>query len=93
MANKSSGSDLFALLQDQADPKRQQELDERLARQYAKAQQRQSELIGYNSTKPVTISSIQVLQAEHTRRGFLERIFNPILSQNQEGPYTLQEAL
>ncbi|KAG9647326.1 hypothetical protein KCU69_g17564, partial [Aureobasidium melanogenum] len=55
MANKSSGSDLFALLQDQADPKRQQELDERLARQYAKAQQRQSELIGYNSTKPVTI--------------------------------------
>jgi len=34
-----------------------------------------------------------VINATHTRRGFLEKIFNPILSHNADGPYTLQEAL
>jgi outer membrane protein insertion porin family len=80
-------------LQHKASPQKQQELQQRLAQQQLKAQQRQEQLIGLNSSKPVTISSIQLLQAEHTRRAFLERLFNPILSHNQDGPYTLQEAL
>lgn len=73
--------------------KKEQELAERLQSLNSKAQQRQAELLGLNSTKPVTISSVRVLNATHTRRGFLEKIFNPILSHNQDGPYTLQEAL
>ena len=34
-----------------------------------------------------------MLNANHTRKGFLERIFNPILSANQDRPYTLAEAI
>jgi len=51
--------------------------------------------IGANSTKPVTISSIRVLHATHTRHAFLEQIFHPILSHNRpdQPTYTLQEAL
>lgn len=41
----------------------------------------------------MTISSIRVLNANHTRRGFLERIFSPILSANRDQAYTLQEVL
>lgn len=33
-----------------------------------------------------------MLHATHTRRGFLERLFTPIVA-NNDGPYTLQEAL
>jgi outer membrane protein insertion porin family len=29
----------------------------------------------------------------HTRRSFLDPIFNPLLSANRDAPYTLQEAL
>lgn len=43
----------------------------------------------------MTISSIRVLHANNTRHGFLERIFNPILSHNRanEQYYTLREAV
>ena len=63
--------------------------------QQFKAAQRQAELIGINATKPVTISSVRVLHATHTRHGFLERLFNPILSHNRpdQPTYTLKEAL
>ena len=46
-----------------------------------------------NSTLPCTISSVRVLNAPHTRRSFLERIFQPILSANNDRPYTLAEAI
>lgn len=49
--------------------------------------------IDSNSTLPTTISSIRVLNANHTRKGFLERIFDPIISANKERPYTLAEAI
>ncbi|KAK4539219.1 hypothetical protein LTR36_000874 [Oleoguttula mirabilis] len=49
--------------------------------------------IGDNATKPVTISSVRVLHATHTRHAFLERIVHPLLSHNRQGTYTLQEAL
>lgn len=46
-----------------------------------------------NSTLPCKISSVQILSAPHTRRGFLESIVNPLLSANRDRPYTLSEAL
>ena len=46
-----------------------------------------------NSTLPTTISSIRVIGAPNTRKSFLERIFNPILSVNHDRPYTLAEAI
>ena len=51
--------------------------------------------ITINSTAPVTISSIRVLHATHTRHDFLERIFSPILSHNRQNRsyYTLREAI
>ncbi|KAE8444562.1 hypothetical protein EG329_014486 [Mollisiaceae sp. DMI_Dod_QoI] len=89
--------ELFESLRKQADPKKLQEkakfLAEKEAAQSAKAAQRLGELIGSNSTLPVTISSIRVLGVEHTRRSFLDRIFDPILAVNRDKAYTLQEAL
>jgi hypothetical protein len=55
---------------------------------YAKNQQ-----IGTNSTLPVTISSIRLIGGANTRRSFLDRLFNPLLSANRDRPYTLAEAL
>jgi outer membrane protein insertion porin family len=46
-----------------------------------------------NTSLPVTISSVRILHANRTRRGFLERVVNPILSANREEQYTLEEAL
>jgi outer membrane protein insertion porin family len=88
---------IFERLQQRADPKvleeQQQAVNERMRAIYQKAQLRLGELIDQNSTLPCAISSIQVLNATHTRRGFLERIFNPLLSVNQKKAYTLSEAL
>jgi outer membrane protein insertion porin family len=51
------------------------------------------EKIGDNTSLPVTISSVRILHANRTRRSFLERVVNPILSANRDEPYTLEEAL
>ncbi|CAL5869366.1 uncharacterized protein PFLUO_LOCUS3595 [Penicillium psychrofluorescens] len=89
--------DIFERLQQRKDPKvleeQQQAVNERMQAIYQKAQARLSELIDQNSTLPCTINSIQVLNAPHVRHGFLERIFNPLLSANHTRPYTLSEAL
>lgn len=81
---------------------------EREAAQNAKAQARLMELvcitlfdigrslqsqIGSNSSLPVTVSSIRVIGVNHTRRAFLDRILDPLLSANRDAPYTLAEAL
>ncbi|KAL5333288.1 surface antigen-domain-containing protein [Aspergillus crustosus] len=84
--------DIFERLQQPADSKvleeQRQAVNERLHAIYQKAQARLGELIDQNSTLPCTISSVQVLNASHTRRGFLEQIFRPLLKS-----YTLSEAL
>lgn len=41
----------------------------------------------------MTISSVRILHANRTRRSFLERVVNPILTANRDEPYTLEEAL
>ncbi|KAI9839797.1 MAG: hypothetical protein M1837_001996 [Sclerophora amabilis] len=92
-----SEDDVFENLKKTIDPEvvkeRERLNNERLFATYEKQQRRLGELIDSNSTLPVTISSIHVLGASHTRKGFLERIFNPLLDANQHGPYTLSEAL
>ncbi|KAK3064343.1 hypothetical protein LTS18_008060 [Coniosporium uncinatum] len=88
---------VFEKLREKVDPKaqeqRQQEINASVHAHYEKSQRRVAEPIGDNSTLPVTISSIRVLQAKHTRRGFLEHLFKPILSSNNAEPYTFQSAL
>ncbi|KAE8374311.1 Yip1-domain-containing protein [Aspergillus bertholletiae] len=89
--------DIFERLQQRVDPKvleeQQQAVNERIHAIYQKAQTRLGELINQNSTLPCAISSVHILNAHHTRRGFLEGIFNPLLSSNQKRPYALSEAL
>ncbi|WPG99298.1 sam50-like protein spac17c9.06 [Acrodontium crateriforme] len=97
MAESPLHESVFAQLRIPLDPaaveQRERELSERIHAQYEKTQRRQEELIGGNSSKPVTISSVQVIGATHTRRGFLERLFQPVLAHNHDTTYTLREAL
>ncbi|PGG96699.1 hypothetical protein GX51_07698 [Blastomyces parvus] len=93
-----SDENIFERLQQRsADPKvleeQQQAVNERINAIYQKAQSRLAELIDQNSTLPCTISSVQVLNANNTRRGFLEKVLSPLLSANNDRPYTLSEAL
>ncbi|PNS15744.1 hypothetical protein CAC42_4196 [Sphaceloma murrayae] len=93
----ASEDDVFARLSQKVDPKvldeRERDVASRLQTQQEKAQARQAELLGINLSRPVTVSSIRVLHATHTRRGFLERVFNPVLTSDNNGPFTLREAL
>ncbi|TVY55073.1 SAM50-like protein SPAC17C9.06 [Lachnellula cervina] len=97
-SNNESGVDLLESLRN-PDNKRLEEkvkqLREREEAHNAKAAQRLKDLIASNSTLPVTISSIRLIGqgSQHTRRSFLDRLFNPILSANRDAPYTLSEAL
>ncbi|KAF2178792.1 hypothetical protein K469DRAFT_641968 [Zopfia rhizophila CBS 207.26] len=88
--------DVFEKLKQKVDPaeqSKQEELNTRLFAQHQKAQERLVELIGDNTTLPVTISSVRILHANRTRRTFLERVVNPLLSSNRDEPYTFAEAL
>ncbi|KAK2734879.1 hypothetical protein FQN57_001442 [Myotisia sp. PD_48] len=90
--------DVFERLQQRpTDPKvleeKQQAVNERINAIYLKAQARLGELIDQNSTLPVTISSVQVLNAPNTRRGFLENALSPLLSEHKNRTFTLTEAL
>jgi len=61
--------------------------------QHERSQRRLAELVESNSTLPITISAVQVLGATNTRRGFLERLFDPIVSKTDNQFYTLREAI
>lgn len=94
-----SEDDLFESLRKQVDPKKLEEkakiIAEREAAQNEKARQRMGELIGGNSTLPVTISSVRLIggSEQHTRRSFLDPLLSPLLSARRDEPYTLQGAL
>lgn len=96
-APSGDDDDGFFVKLKKADPKvleeRQKAVNERVHATFEKSQQRLAELLDQNSTLPTTISSITVLGAPNTRRGFLERIFNPLLSVNRDRPYTQSEVL
>ncbi|KAF3480723.1 sorting assembly machinery subunit [Arthroderma uncinatum] len=90
--------EIFDRLQKHAvDPKvleeRKKAVNERISGIYQKAQARLAELLEQNSTLPCTISSVQVLNAPNTRRGFLEKALQPLLSENKGRTLTLSETL
>ncbi|KAB8302659.1 hypothetical protein EYC80_006023 [Monilinia laxa] len=93
--NGTKGTLVESLLK--TDPKFQEELEKAIAEKHMgyalEAAQRNGELIGNNSTKPVTISSIRLLGPSRTRRSFLDSIFKRLLSANRDEPYKLSEAL
>ncbi|MCJ1409971.1 hypothetical protein MMC19_004056 [Ptychographa xylographoides] len=98
MASANDSEDnIFENLQKKVDPKvladKARATAEREHELFEKAQRRFGDLIGTNSTLPTTISSIRILNANNTRKGFLARIFDPILSANHDRPYTLAEAI
>ena len=49
--------------------------------------------VSTNSTLPTTLSSIHVLGAQNTRSGFLRRIFDPIVTDINGKPSTLQDVV
>ncbi|KAJ5180747.1 SAM50-like protein [Penicillium capsulatum] len=89
--------DIFERLQQRKDPQvleeQQQAVNARMQAILQKAQSRLSELLDQNSTLPCTISSVQVLNAPHTRRSFLEHVVRPLVSATKDRPYTLSEVL
>ena len=86
--------DIFVKLQ-RADPldieARNRAINDRLHATFQKSQQRLADLIDQNSTLPTTISSITVLGAPNTRRSFLARILDPLLTSKRDRPYTQSE--
>jgi len=46
-----------------------------------------------NSTLPVHIRSVHVDGAKNTRRGFLEKVFEPVLKKEKQEGYTLETAM
>jgi outer membrane protein insertion porin family len=97
MSSSVLEDDVFEKLQEKVDPeelkRREQEANATMLAQYERHQQRIGSLVDSSSTLPVTISSVRVLHASHTRKGFLQRICSPLLSANRDEPYTLHEAL
>ncbi|CAI6340407.1 unnamed protein product [Periconia digitata] len=89
--------DVFEKLKNKTNPdahkRNQDDLNARAYAQQNKAQERLAELLDDNNTLPVTVSSVRILNANRTRRAFLERVVNPILSANHEEGYTLQDCL
>lgn len=89
--------DLFGSLRRQSDPekleKQAKAVAEREASCSAKAEERLKYLLDDNSTLPISVSSIQLVGASHTRRSFLDKLFTPLLSCNRDAPYTLSTAL
>lgn len=67
--------------------------EERARIQNEKALRRAFETLNANSELPVTVSSVQILQAKNTRRSFLENIVNPLVHAHRDGPITLSQLL
>ncbi|KAI1204200.1 outer membrane protein, OMP85 family [Annulohypoxylon truncatum] len=62
---------------------------ERARAQEAHNTQRTIELLSQNQTLPVTISSIQIHGARHTRKSFLEPLLQPLVEDSRNADYTL----
>ncbi|KAL8671602.1 MAG: hypothetical protein Q9168_003908 [Polycauliona sp. 1 TL-2023] len=78
---------------DQAQEEKTRAVNEREQALYQRHQRRLSDLVEANTTLPCTISSVRILGARNTRPSFLKRLVDPLLSANQDRPYTLSEAL
>lgn len=49
--------------------------------------------LSQNQTLPVTLSSIQIHGARHTRKSFLDPLFQPLIEDSRNVNYTLAEML
>ncbi|RPB20751.1 putative mitochondrial outer membrane protein [Terfezia boudieri ATCC MYA-4762] len=96
-SNPLADDDVFERLKRPADPEilkeREKAVKERVRAQYEKYQKRLAELVQDNSTLPVHIRSIHVDGAKNTRRGFLKKVFEPVLSKEKQEGYTLETAM
>ncbi|OTA96210.1 hypothetical protein M434DRAFT_393065 [Hypoxylon sp. CO27-5] len=59
----------------------------------AQSEQRTIELLSQNRTLPVTLSSIQIHGAKHTRKSFLDPLFQPLVEDSSNENYTLADML
>ncbi|XDG06426.1 hypothetical protein ABKA04_006041 [Annulohypoxylon sp. FPYF3050] len=89
----SGGDDVFegVLKSETASIQQRREAAERASAQDAHNNntQRTIELLSQNQTLPVTISSIQIHGARHTRKSFLEPLFQPLVEDSRNADYTL----
>ncbi|KAI1323089.1 outer membrane protein, OMP85 family [Xylariaceae sp. FL0255] len=56
-------------------------------------QERIDILLGNNQSRPVTLSSIQILGANNTRKSFLNPFFQPLVEDSRNANYTLSELM
>ncbi|KAI1637770.1 surface antigen-domain-containing protein [Biscogniauxia mediterranea] len=88
------GNDVFeSLLKKETAAVEQRPIAERAHSQAAQSEKRMQELLFQNSTLPVTLSSIQIHGASHTRRSFLDPLFQPLVEDSRNAGYTLAEML
>ncbi|KAI1654991.1 outer membrane protein, OMP85 family [Daldinia decipiens] len=96
MARKSppENNDVFEdLLKSETASVEQRAAAERAHAHDAQSEQRAIELLLQNQTLPVTLSSIEINGARHTRDSFLAPLFQPLLNDSLNADYTLADML
>ncbi|KAI8961342.1 surface antigen-domain-containing protein [Daldinia sp. FL1419] len=95
MARNGPGdNDVFeGLLKSETASIEQKAAAERAQAHDAQSERRAIELLLQNQTLPVTLSSIEVHGARHTRESFLGPILQPLLSDSRNADYTLADML
>ncbi|KAI0116704.1 surface antigen-domain-containing protein [Daldinia grandis] len=87
-------NDVFeGLLKSETASVEQRAAAERAQAHDAQSEQRAIELLLQNQTLPVTLSSIEINGARHTRESFLAPLFQPLLSDSRNADYTLADML
>ncbi|KAI0601173.1 surface antigen-domain-containing protein [Biscogniauxia sp. FL1348] len=93
-ASSVGGDDVFeSLLKKETAAVEQRTVAERAHSHEAQSEKRMQELLFQNSTLPVTLSSIQIHGASHTRRSFLDPLFQPLVEDSHNAGYTLADML
>ncbi|KAI0836484.1 outer membrane protein, OMP85 family [Hypoxylon sp. FL0890] len=93
--NASPGDDdvFESLLKSETATIEQKAAAERAQAHEAQSEQRTIELLSQNQTLPVTLSSIQIHGAKHTRKSFLDPLFQPLVEDSRNENYTLADML
>ncbi|OTA99760.1 hypothetical protein M426DRAFT_324886 [Hypoxylon sp. CI-4A] len=93
--NPSPGDDdvFEGLLKSETASVEQKAAAERARAHEAQSEQRTIELLSQNQTLPVTLSSLQIHGAKHTRKYFLDPLFLPILEGSRDESFTLADML
>ncbi|KAI1388105.1 outer membrane protein, OMP85 family [Hypoxylon trugodes] len=90
----SGGDDAFeGLLKSEKALVEQRAAAERAQAHDAQSDQRTFELLSQNQTLPVSLSSLQIHGAKHTRKSFLDPLFQPLVEDSRNVNYTLADML